>query len=247
MSASDVCRLVEQFVAAKNHGADPEQLNLLAELIQQCNQRAYLGDTTFVSRRYKVTDSEMGKWKRLSAYVAPSSDTKLFDCAFGSGRDLLVGQQLGYDVYGCELSSDLYADFVASCKFSKDKLFHADFRSIPCPDKTFDVVRHNASFLHLPVICKGYTVHKCLQETCRILKDDGLVYVYTKEGSGFVTIDTGDGLGVRSFQLFDEQLLRQVLYECGFEVLQINHFTRERNGAPIQWIEAFAQKKADLC
>ena len=244
MYVSKIDELVTRFISAKSEGADSEQLNTIAEELQKYNQRSYGEQTSFVLRRLKVSDFEMEKWTRLRSYVAPDKNVKLFDCAFGSGRDLFIAQKLGYDVYGCELSEFLYSDFLACTNFEHAKLVNADFRSLPYPDDTFDVVRHNASFLHMPVIGKGYTVHQCLEESCRILKEGGYLYVYTKEGVGFVTIDTGDGLGSRSFQLYDERLLTEILLDCGFAVKSINHYLRERNGTIIKWIEAFAQKES---
>lgn len=243
MSANGIDDLVMRFNATKAAGDDNEKLNSIAEEIQKYNQSSYDEQTSFVSRRFKVSDFEMEKWERLKAYVAPDKKIKLFDCAFGSGRDLLIAQKLGYDVYGCELSKFLYSDFLTCANFEQGKLVNADFRSLPYPNETFDVVRHNASFLHLPIIGKGYTVHQCLEESFRILKQEGYLYIYTKEGTGFVTIDTGEGLGSRSFQLYDERLLTKVLLDCGFEVKCINHYLRERNGTIIKWIEAFAQKE----
>lgn len=243
MNASDLESLVKLFLAEKEKGADCIYLNTIAEEIQKCNQCSYSDQTAFVSRRYKVSDSEMEKWKRLRKYVKPNKSVKLFDCAFGSGRDLLIAQKLGYDVYGCELSEFLFSDFLSGTNFDRTKVVNSDFRLIPYPDEMFDVVRHNASFLHLPVIGKGYTVHKCLEESFRILKNDGCLYIYTKEGTGFITSDTGDRLGVRSFQLFDENSLTELLQECCFSVMCINHFIKERNGIDIKWIEVFAQKK----
>lgn len=243
MNASDIRSLVAHFLAEKDKGADCESLNSLAEEIQMCNQCSYSDQTVFVSRRYKVSNSEMEKWKRLEKYIKPNKSVKLFDCAFGSGRDLLIAQNLGYDVYGCELSEFLFRDFLTSTHFDRTKVVNSDFRSIPYSDKTFDIVRHNASFLHLPVINKGYTVHKCLEESFRILKNDGCLYIYTKEGTGFTALDTGDGLGVRSFQLFDEKSLTTLLLECGFLAKHINHFTKIRNDIDIKWIEVFAQKR----
>lgn len=243
MNASDIQSLVAHFLTEKKNGADCEFLNSLADEIQKCNLSSYSDQTAFVSRRYKVSHSEMEKWKRLEKYIKPNKSVKLFDCAFGSGRDLLIAQNLGYDVYGCELSEFLFFDFLSSTHFDRTKVVNSDFRTIPYPDMTFDIVRHNASFLHLPVINKGYTVHKCLEESFRILKNDGYLYIYTKEGTGFITLDTGDGLGVRSFQLFDEKSLTKLLLECGFGAKHINHFIKARNGIEIKWIEIFAQKR----
>ncbi len=245
MNANELGKLVKQFNWDKLNGASSEYLNKLAEQIQKCNMSSYDIQTPFVARRNKITDFELKKWERLSEYVKPNKKIKLFDSAFGSGRDLLIAKELGYDVYGCELSNFLYTNFLAEIKFDSAKIVQSDIRCIPFLDNSFDVIRHNASFLHMPLIDLGYTVHKCLEESFRLLKENGCLYIYTKEGRGFTVIDTLDGLGERSFQLYDEKILDRLLNDCGFTVKQFNHYDRERNGKHILWIEAFAYKKTN--
>lgn len=236
-------QLVNTFNQARHDNESFAQLDLIAAQIQFETMKAYSQDTTFVVRRNKFSEFELQKWERLEQYINTDKTNRLFDNAFGSGRDLLIAQQLGYEVYGCELSEFLYNDFLDLTTIQKENLFLCDMQSIPIQDKMFDVVRHNASFLHMPIIGKGYTIHACLEETHRILKNNGVLYICTKEGNGFVALDTLDGLGSRSFQYFNENSLQRLLLECGFKAIEINHYERTRNGQIIAWIEAFAKKE----
>ena len=215
----------------------------MADNIQTETMNVYSLNTAFLVRRNSVTDFELGKWDRLARYINNPNGIRLFDCAFGSGRDLLIAQQRGYDVYGCELSDFLYHDFVCITSICKDHLYRCDMRSIPTADQMFDIVRHNASFVHMPLIAKGYTAHACLDETYRILKSNGLLYICVKEGDGFVSLDTLDGLGSRAFQYYHVGTLQTLLKECGFKAIEINHYEKMRNGKRVCWIEAFANKE----
>ena len=242
MNTKALKELVKQFNCLMLNGASSECLDELAEQIQRYNMSAYDIQTPFIARRNRITDFELEKWERISELVPPSKNTKLFEMAFGSGRDLLIAKNLGYDVYGCELSNYLYMNFLAEFKFDSNKIIQSDIRNIPFCDNSFDLIRHNASFLHMPIIGPGYTVHKCLEESYRLLTKNGCLYIFTKEGQGFETIDTLDGLGKRSFQLYTEKTLKELLHDCGFAVTEFNHYNRERNGKRILWIEAFAYK-----
>ena len=242
MKLETLTQLVELFNLKRECGASLSYLDELAEQIHNFNMNSYGNQTPFVARRKKVTEFELKKWERLVEYVKPSDRIKIFDSAFGSGRDLLIAKKLGYDVYGCELSDFLYSNFLQESNFDISKVVRSDIRSIPFESEFFDVIRHNASFLHMPIIGAGYTVHKCLEESHRLLKNGGLLYIYIKEGRGFTVIDTLDGLGERSFQLYNEETLRSILEDCGFSIHRFNHYDRERNGTHILWIEAFAYK-----
>lgn len=235
--------LVEQFNIAKRLGADGLRLNAIAEEIQALNMKSYGDGTPFIERRTKITPFELSKWERLERYFAPSTSVRLFDAAFGSGRDLMIAHQLGYDTFGCELSAYLYNDFLKNNKTFANKIIQCDIRDIPYPNESFHIVRHNASLLHMPIVGSGYTVHKCLAESYRLLKDNGLLYLYLKEGQGFTVIDTGDNLGGRSFQLYNQELIVSILNECGFIVDCVNRYSRPRNDKNIEWIEIFSKKQ----
>lgn len=239
---SKLARLVDKFNNLKLKGASEHKLNKIATDIERINMKSYQENSPFVERRFRVSDFEIAKWNRLFEYINVNSNVKLFDCAFGSGRDLIIAKQYGFDTYGCELSPYLYNDFILNNDFEHEKLLLCDMRKIDFPSNYFDVVRHNASFLHMPIIKKGYTIHRALEESNRILKNNGILYIYTKEGTGFNVIDTKDNLGERSFQYFETDTITNILTECDFTVLQIEHYARPRNDSIIKWIEVFARK-----
>lgn len=241
------------FLARANYNAKVE-LNNIANQIQSELLKVYNSNEVeldaLLRRRYNF-EKEKNKWDLLSKHIH-LNHIKLLDCAFGSGRDLLISKKLGFDTYGCELCDKYYDDFILNYPTMKKKVKLCDMRELDFPNEMFDVVRHNASFLHMPIISKGLTIHKVLEETHRVLRPLGIVYVYTKAGEGFQAYDTGEGFGQRPFQLFSEKSLSIVLEECGFLVEFVDTLSRVRKirtlnegfkVVKINWIEAIARKK----
>lgn len=87
------------------------------------------------------------------------------------------------------------------------------------PDNSFDVVRQNASILHLPLIGKGYMADKAISESFRVLKKGGLIYIFVKKGFSLEFVDTNEGLGGRVFQFYTEERLSEVVKRNGFTIL----------------------------
>lgn len=234
--------LVDEFNFLKQKDCKKSNLEELANQILKNVMNNYsLHCNEFLSRHKKMTDFELRKWCAINTIFYKKEEIKLLDCAFGGGRDILYAKQCGYDTYGCELNIDFYSKFLNENKlFDKSKIVNADVRCLPFEDNMFDVVRHNASFLHMPMIGPSYTVHKCLEESSRVLKPNGILYIMTKEGEGFSCEDTGDNLGIRPFQYFNTKTITQLINECGFKIININHISKERNNKMISWIEVFA-------
>lgn len=234
--------LVNEFNFLKQNGCEKPILNKLADNILEKVMNNYsLHRNEFLNRHREMTDFELRKWHAINTIFYKKDKIKLLDCAFGGGRDILYARQCGYDAYGCELNIDFYNKFLNENKlFDKSKIVNSDIRCLPFEDNMFDIVRHNASFLHMPIIGSSYTVHKCLEESGRVLKPNGILYIMTKEGEGFSCEDTGDNLGLRPFQYFNTKTITQLMNECGFNIININHTSRERNNKIISWIEVFA-------
>lgn len=170
---------------------------------------------------------------------------KVLDIGASVGRELIHGQKLGYDMYGVELSNGflvlldkLYADGKI-----KNKVKKCDMRALDYSDNFFDAVSHVATLLHMPVIGKGYTADKALEETNRILKTGGIVYVVVKEGSPELKIhNTGEGLGSRVFQFFSMESLCEVIKRNGFEILLANKLQEIRPKETVDTLAVVARK-----
>jgi len=201
-------------------------------------------------RRDDLKELDIKLWKVLEAYISryisddPSS-VKLLDVATGSGRDLIYATQLGYQVFGADNSSGfirILSDLQELDLIPKGCCVQCDMRALPFDDATFDVVRHNASLLHLPLIAKGFSTDLAVSESNRVLKPGGLLYVYVKAGDSLELVDTGEGLGERVFQFFSHKTLDELFSRNGFTIIYASDDIELRNQETIEWITVIAQK-----
>lgn len=243
ITQADLTGFVKLFNESKMKGVDEYQLNILAEKILELVIDNYSNNIEmFVSKHTEMSPFELNKWMKINHIQSSKKGVRLLDCACGNGRDLVYAQQIGYDAYGCELNKDLLNRIIKVGEIHPSKLLNADIRNLPFQSEMFDVVRHNASFLHMPIIGPGYTIDKTIEESNRVLKKGGILYIFTKFGEGYVSLDTGDGLGERPFQLFTENTLCKIISYYGFEVCEVNRYDRRRNNKNIEWIEMMARK-----
>ena len=184
--------------------------------------------------------------KHIERYVSESKkEVSILDAGTGNGRDLIYGQSLGYDVIGidnCNGFIEILSQHHAEGLIKKNSYKKCDMRALDFPDETFDVVRHNATLLHLPIIGKNYTVDLALNEAHRVLKSNGLLYVFVKAGSTVEIHDTNENLGGRIFQFFTHETLNDVVSRNGFTILYTSEEVEERDSGIIDWILLIAQK-----
>ena len=85
------------------------------------------------------------------------------------------------------------------------------------PDAEFDFVLCNAVIQHInPVLVESTT----LPEFARILKENGILQLTFKCGSGTISTKDSDYDEVRHFQLFDEVWIVKVLLHNGMELVE---------------------------
>ena len=246
MSTGDIEILVKNFNKMKNSSFSCFELNKYSNIILEETMKIYTkGSKTFYKLHNQMNSHEYEKWAFFNTVFIEKSNVKLLDCAFGTGRDLIYASSCGYDTYGCELNSKLYMDFVDLYSPDLNKIVNADMRNLPFQDEFFDIIRHNASFLHMPLLDNKYTIHKCIEESWRVLKPEGYLYLLTKKGEGYVCLDTGDGMGNRPFQLLNETTIKNILESYKFTIINIKQFSRIRKNKSIEWIEIIAQKNAN--
>lgn len=78
---------------------------------------------------------------------------KVLDVGIGDGKSMDYAQKIGFDIWGC----DICDEFI---KITRDlmppeyseRIKKCDMRSLTFEDKSFDVVRHNATLVHMPII-----------------------------------------------------------------------------------------------
>lgn len=94
---------------------------------------------------------------------------KLLDIGCGNGRFLSLMQKLGFDVWGCELNLNS-KDFAP--KFLEGRIFYNELSKCNFAAKSFDVVIMIQSLEHVNQLDELFT------EIRRIIKDDGIVFIY---------------------------------------------------------------------
>lgn len=185
--------------------------------------------------------------KCVDRYVSTDrSKVSILDVGTGNGRDIIYGQSLGYNMVGidnCSGFMEILAEHLSSGLIKENSYKQCDMRELDFPDKSFNVVRHNASLLHLPLIGKGYTVDLALSEAYRVLKPKGLLYIFVKTGLSLEFHDTGEGLGGRIFQFFSHKSLNDVVTRNGFVIVDTSDEVEIRDNGTIDWILLVAQKE----
>ncbi len=173
-------------------------------------------------------------------------EMSILDVGTGPGRDIKYIDSKGVKkVVGLDNSEgfiELLTELATKKEIPKDSFVKGDMLNLPFDDNTFDIVRQNASLLHIPITTKGEMLDKAMQENSRVLKEKGLLYVSVKKGEGVQYIDTKDGLGGRIFQLHTIETITKVVEQNKFKILDIKEETEERNGNNINWIYIIAKK-----
>jgi len=142
----------------------------------------------------------------------------VLDLGCGSGRDLLWLKERGFSVTGFERSKGL-ADLArenAGCEVIEGDFETHDFSQI-----TVDAILMSGSFVHipharLPDVLRNIT--RALHPVPRPKNNSPmLAYVSLKQGPGVVSDEEG-----RTFYLWQEPMLRKLLGEVGFEVIDLS-------------------------
>ncbi len=117
----------------------------------------------------------------------------------------------------------------------------ADMRDLSAlDDGVFQCVRNHATLHHLPVLGPGIGADQAVEETRRVMVDGGIFYVLVKAGDGIQTIDTGEGLGGRFFQLFTEELLVDLLTRHAFSIDYLVERVEPRSTGDVDWLFCLA-------
>ena len=146
-------------------------------------------------------------WDRLIE-LAPGR--RGLDAGCGAGaRDVFHGWQNGYDVTGIDaIPENIQAARDLHPEIGGHVLVANLEQSLPFEDGSFDFVACNAVIQH---IAPDLVRRVVLPELARVLRREGVLQLMFKNGDGIITVfDRDYGTG-RSFQLYDERELLQVL------------------------------------
>ena len=167
-------------------------------------------------------------------------DPRVLDAGSGSGRDSRAFNARGARVVGADVSEGLLD--VARRDIPDVEFVHGDFRALPFEDAVFDGVWSRASLVHLETVAD---VEKSLSEFHRVLKPEGVLYIYVKlqtgESETAVVSDTLSGHD-RFFRYYTNESLQRVLGRVGFKILDTNYVEDEYGRSEVRWLEVMARK-----
>ncbi len=243
--------------------AEEEKSNLEVKEEQELNQLAkeFLEMTRQTYDRVATTYSDVNGTKMIDSYrnmydilfktaekelEKPIEDMEVLDVGTGPGRDIKFMYSKGIKrVVGLDNSEEfikILKELEEKREIPRNSFVKGDMLDIPFDNETFDIVRQNASLLHIPITTKGEMLDKAIQESYRVLKENGILFVSVKKGKGVQLIDTKEGLGARIYQMHTVESITKILEEHHFRILDIIEIEEQRKESKIDWINVIAKK-----
>ncbi len=243
--------------------AEEEKSNLEVKEEQELNQLAkeFLEMTRQTYDRVATTYSDVNGTKMIDSYrnmydilfktaekelEKPIEDMEVLDVGTGPGRDIKFMYSKGIKrVVGLDNSEEfikILKELEEKREIPRNSFVKGDMLDIPFDNETFDIVRQNASLLHIPITTKGEMLDKAIQESYRVLKENGILFVSVKKGKGVQLIDTKEGLGARIYQMHTVESITKILEEHHFRILDIIEIEEQRKQSKIDWINVIAKK-----
>ena len=243
--------------------AEEEKSNLEVKEEQELNQLAkeFLEMTRQTYDRVATTYSDVNGTKMIDSYrnmydilfktaekelEKPIEDMEVLDVGTGPGRDIKFMYSKGIKrVVGLDNSEEfikILKELEEKGEIPKNSFVKGDMLDIPFDNEIFDIVRQNASLLHIPITIKGEMLDKAIQESYRVLTENGILFVSVKKGKGVQLIDTKEGLGARIYQMHTVESITKILEEHHFHILDIIEIEEQRKESKIDWINMIAKK-----
>ena len=243
--------------------AEEEKSNLEVKEEQELNQLAkeFLEMTRQTYDRVATTYSDVNGTKMIDSYrnmydilfktaekelKKPIEDMEVLDLGTGPGRDIKFMYSKGVKrAVGLDNSEEfikILKELEEKGDIPKNSFVKGDMLDIPFDNETFDIVRQNASLLHIPITTKGEMLDKAIQESYRVLKENGILFVSVKKGKGVQLIDTKEGLGARIYQMHTVESITKILEEHHFHILDIIEIEEQRKDSKIDLINVIAKK-----
>ena len=141
------------------------------------------------------------------------------DAGCGAGaRDVYQFWLEGYDIIGIDAVEENIQTAKSLHPEIADRVSLADLRnSLDFPDESFDFIICDAVIQHIP---SEAAVNVTLRELARVLKSGGVLQLMFKNGHGVTTVYDRDYGVERSFQLYDEHEILQVMGDYGLSLVE---------------------------
>ena len=139
---------------------------------------------------------------------------KLFDLGAGWGHFMLAGKELGYDVYGVEISEQPYLYCVNDLKLPVD---HIDFFEMD-ESKKFDIITMWDVLEHID------KADEFLAKCSKLTKPDGYLFLQVPQIDSYFAKRHKDNwkmMGLDHVNYFGKQTITKILERNGYEVVKI--------------------------
>lgn len=230
-----------------------QELDLLTDRIVNLNTSNYnkVASTYSSLERRNIENFEENKWAMLINEIKKTYGSvegiKVLDVGMGDGKSMDYAQRMGFDIWGCDICDEFIkiTQDLMPPEYSK-QIKKCDMRSLVFGDESFDVVRHNATLVHMPLIGPGYGSDKAIGEASRVLKSGGFIYISVKMGNsqGICSINTNEDLGDRIYQLYSANDIKNLLSDNGFDLVGSDIINEKRNPShEITWYNVIAKKR----
>jgi 2-polyprenyl-3-methyl-5-hydroxy-6-metoxy-1,4-benzoquinol methylase len=151
------------------------------------------------------------RFKFVSKFVKQG---KLFDLGAGWGHFMLAGKELGYDVYGVEISEEPYKYCVQDLKLPVD---HIDFFEMD-ENKKFDVITMWDVLEHID------KADVFLQKCHKLTADNGYLILQVPQIDSYFAKkqkDKWNMMGLDHVNYFSKKNMQQILANSGYEMVAI--------------------------
>jgi len=151
------------------------------------------------------------RFRFISRFI---STGKLFDLGAGWGHFMLAGKELGYDVYGVEISEQPYLYCVNDLKLPVD---HIDFFSMD-EGKKFDLITMWDVLEHID------RADIFLKKCSKLTRMGGYLFLQVPQIDSFFAKRNGQNwkmMGLDHVNYFSKKTIAQILQKNGYEVLKI--------------------------
>ena len=214
--------------------SDPHMKRFVEKMLRNQTRKSYESSALDYARNVEGLHPHKEAERFLS--LIPSGGT-IIDIGCGSGRDVKKFSERGFRVTGIDFSPSMIE--IAKRNAPKATFKNIDMHSLDLED-TFDAAWANASLLH---ISKARFL-EVLEKIYSILSDDGLFYIKMKQGSHEgIEIDARYDNLPKFFSYFEEDELKEVLREAGFELLDVFTTGKESSYQTHPYVHAFCKKR----
>lgn len=225
-----------------------KELEMLKEAMEDYTMNSYfLNCQKYIHIHKKMNEFDQVTWDFFLSEVKKHfgisfAKINVLDVGAGPGRDLFFGEQLGFRMTGCDKCKGFVESYHQEQKNAPPYVY-GDACCLPFEKEKFEIVRHSASLVHIPLIGTGHGADLAVSESYRVLKKDGFLYLLVKEGSGIIIADTKEGLGKRVFQYYQREDIGKLLERNHFRLLAMKQIEEMRKGTLLNWLACIAVKE----